>query len=241
MKSYKARGVVLNTIKYGESSVVVNMLTDTFGRQSYIVQGLGSGRGRSSKMAHFQPLSALTFEGLISSKSELHRLRDVQNGILLSSLRFDIRKSTIALFMAEVVYRLVGESERNDDLFDFVWGSIEALDSLDEGVANFHLWFLANISHHLGFAPNADFEEGMIFDMREGRFTHEILLHNDTMSQQNSALLYRLLTADFGELARLPLNRNERRQMLSEMVKYYTLHLESICNVKSISILQEVF
>lgn len=241
MKNYKARGVVLNTIKYGESSVVVNMLTDAFGRQSYIVQGLGSSRGRSSKMAHFQPLSALQFEGLITPKSELHRLREVQSGLRLSTLRYDIRKSTIALFMAEVVYRLVGESERNNELFDFVWNSIEALDSLEEGVANFHLWFLANISHHLGFAPHTDFEEGMIFDMREGRFTYDITLHSDVMSVENAALLHTLLTADFGELARLPLNRNERRQILSEMVKYYSLHLESICNVKSIAILQEVF
>ena len=49
MRSYKARGIVLGTVKYGDKAVIVNMFTDTFGRQSYIVQGLGSGKGRGSK------------------------------------------------------------------------------------------------------------------------------------------------------------------------------------------------
>ena len=149
MRSYKARGIVLGTVKYGDKAVIVNMFTDTFGRQSYIVQGLGSGKGRGSKLAYFQPLFALQFEGIISDKSELHRLKDVQSSIVLQSTPYDIRKSTIALFMAEVLYRLIGESEANSQLFDFVYGSIEALDAIDEGVANFHLWFLANISRFI--------------------------------------------------------------------------------------------
>lgn len=240
-KSYKARGIVLNCVKYGESALIVNMLTDAYGRQSYIVQGIGSVRGRTSKMALFQPLSMLQFEGIISSKSDLHRLRDTQNAVPYATLRFDIRKSTIALFMAEVLYRLVGESERNSDLFDFVWGSVEALDALQEGVANFHLWWLANISRHIGFAPDTEFEQGMIFDMREGRFTAEVPLHNDLMMQCQAKLLHQLLNIDFTEVATLQLNRTERCTMLAELVKYYALHLESICNVRSIAILQEVF
>ena len=73
--------------------------------------------------------------------------------------------------MAEVLYRLVKESERNEALFDFVWGSVEALDALDEGTANFHLWFLAQLSRLLGFAPGNDYAEGDWFGVREGRDT----------------------------------------------------------------------
>ena len=65
MKGYKARGVVLSTVKYGDSGMVVQMLTDKYGRQSYMVQGVRSSRGRGSKMALFQPLFALSFEGLV--------------------------------------------------------------------------------------------------------------------------------------------------------------------------------
>ena len=171
MKRYTARGVVIGTLKYGEKGMVVQMLTSTLGRQSYMVQGLGSRRGHGSRQALFQPMFALEFEGLESPKMEMHRLGEVHAGIVLQSIPFDVKKSAIALFMAEVLYRLVKEYEPNQRLFDFVWGSVAALDALDEGVANFHLWFLANLSRLLGFRPGNDYTPGAWFDIREGLYT----------------------------------------------------------------------
>ena len=143
MKTYKGRGVVLHTLKYGDSSMIVYLLTDVGGRQNFMVQGVRSSGGRGSKAALFQPMFAVEFEGLVSTKMQLHRFREVRSGLVLQSLPFDVRKSTIALFMAEVLYRLVKESEPNPNLFEFVWRSVEALDALGEGTANFHIWFLA--------------------------------------------------------------------------------------------------
>lgn len=241
MKSYKARGIVLNCVKYGDKAVIVQMLTDCLGRQSYIVQGIGSGKSRGSKKALFQPMFALQFEGLISDKSELHRLKDVCSGIVLQQLPYDIRKSTIALFMAEVLYRLIGESEANEELFTFIWGSIEALDALEEGVANFHLWFLTNISRFLGFSPENNYTEGCWFDMREGSYTPIHPLHDKFFNQHYARLLNDLTECDVEYLGEIGLNRTERVEMLSALVDYYTLHLSSIRNVKSIQILQQVF
>ena len=241
MKSYKARGIVLNTVKYGDKSLIVQMITDTLGRQSYIVQGLGSGRGRSSKSALLQPMFALQFEGLISDKGDLHRLKDLQSGIVLQSLPYDIRKSTIALFMAEVLYRLIGESEANDRLFDFVWGSVEALDAIDEGVANFHLWFLANISRFLGFAPGNEYIEESYFDMCEGLYTSIRPLHDRFFNPEYARLLRDLIECDVQYLGEIGLNRTQRADMLHALVDYYTIHLEAIRRVQSIDILQQVF
>ena len=100
MKSYKARGIVLNTLKYGESSMVAHLLTDVGGRRSYMVQGIRSSRGHGSKSALFQPMFAVEFEGLESPRMEMHRFREVHSGIVLQTLPFDIRKTTIALFMS---------------------------------------------------------------------------------------------------------------------------------------------
>ncbi|MBQ7855594.1 MAG: DNA repair protein RecO [Alistipes sp.] len=241
MKSYKARGIVLNTIKYGDTSMVAQLLTDRYGRQSYMIQGVRSSRGKGSKMAHFQPMFALDFEGLTSSKSELHRMREIHNGILLRSTPYDVRKSTIALFMAEVLYRLIGESEENPELFEFVWGSVEALDMLEEGVANFHLWFLANISRFLGFSPGNEYQAGCWFDMREGLFTQIMPLHDEVCPPEAAHLLARLLACRVESLGEIALNRSQRVEMLTLLVSYYSIHLDSIRRVESIRILQEVF
>ena len=241
MKGYKARGVVLSTVKYGESGVVVQMLTDRYGRQSYMIQGVRSSRGRGSKMALFQPLFVLEFEGLESSHSDLHKMREVQNDIVFKSLPYDIRKSTIALFMAEVLYRLVGESEANESLFNFVYNSVRALDEIEEGVANFHLWFLANLSRYLGYFPGNEYRKGWWFDMREGVFVRDMPLHDHAMNAEEAELLRDLTEADLECLGEIPLNREQRVAMLARLVEYYSIHLEAIRSVRSIEILQEVF
>ena len=217
MKSYKARGVVLSTLKYGDSGMVVQMLTDRYGRQSYMVQGVRSSRGRGSKMALFQPLFILEFEGLESSHSDLHKMREVQNGVVFKSVPYDIRKSTMALFMAEVLYRLVGESEANEPLFDFVSNSVMALDEIDEGVANFHLWFLANLSRYLGYFPGNEHQKGCWFDMREGLYTRTMPLHDHVMNEAEAELLRDLTECDLDCLGEIPLNREQRVAMLSRL------------------------
>ena len=241
MKGYKARGVVLSTVKYGDSSMVVQMLTDRYGRQSYMVQGVRSSRGRGSKMALFQPLFVLSFEGLEPPHGDLHKMREVQNDIVFKSVPYDIRKSTMALFMAEVLYRLVGESEANEPLFDFVYHSVQALDEVDEGVANFHLWFLANLSRYLGYFPGNEHQKGCWFDMREGLYVSTMPLHDHLMNPEEAELLRDLTECDLDCLGEIPLNRDQRVAMLSRLVEYYSIHLDAIRSVRSIEILQEVF
>lgn len=241
MKTYKARGVVLHTLKYGDSSLVAHLLTDIGGRRSYMVQGVRSTRGHGSKLALFQPMFTLEFEGLESSRMQMHRFKEVRSGVVLQSVPFDIRKSTISLFMAEVLYRLVKESEPNEALFNFVWGSISALDSLGEGVSNFHLWFLAQLSRLLGFLPGNDYTDGDWFDIREGLYTKTRPAHVCFMIQENARTLNDFMECDVRYLAEIGLNRTQRVDFLNAMLVYYGYHLDAINAVQSVRILQEVF
>lgn len=241
MKRYTSRGVVLSTLKYGDKGMVVHLLTSTHGRQSYMVQGLGSRRGHGSRLALFQPMFAVEFEGLESPRMQMHRFGEVHSGIVLRSVPFDVRKSTIAMFMAEVLYRLVKESEANAMLFDFVWGSVEALDEASEGVANFHLWFLSNLCRFLGFSPGNDYTPEAWFDIAEGLFTAERPPREHAMSQENATILRDMLECDVRYLGEVGLNRCQRVEFLAALMAYYGYHLDTINSVQSIRILQEVF
>lgn len=241
LKTYKARGIVLNSLKYGDSAMVVHLLTDALGRQSYMVQGVRSNRGRGSKLALFQPMFALEFEGLTSSRQQMHRFREVQSGIVLQRMPFDVRRSTIALFMAEVLYRLVKESEPDSQLFDFVWESIGALDRMEEGVANFHLWFLVNLSRFLGFYPGNEYTSGAWFDACEGSYTVQKPPHATVMTPENARLMNDFVECDVRCLAEIGLNRAQRSAFLEALLTYYGYHLDAIHAVQSVRILQEVF
>lgn len=222
--------------------MVVYLLTDTGGRRSYMVQGVRSRNGRGSKLALFQPMFPVEFEGLESSRQQMHRFKEVQGGFVLQSLPFDVRKSTMALFMAEVLYRLVrAYDEPNQALFDFVWNSVGALDSMDEGVANFHLWFLANLSRLLGFRPGNDYTPGAWFDIREGLYSVVRPAHPGVMTQECASLLDRMLSCDVRRLGDVGLNRDRRSEFLNAMLAYFGYHLDAISAVQSVRILKEVF
>ena len=241
MKTYKGRGIVLHTLKYGDTSMVAYLLTDVGGRRSYMVQGVRSRSGRGSKLALFQPMFPVEFEGLESPRQQMDRFKEVRAGFVLQSLPFDVRKSTMALFMAEVLYRLVRESEPNRPLFDFVWGSAEALDAMDEGVPNFHHWFLANLSRLLGFRPGNDYTPGAWFDIREGLYSVVRPAHPGVMTQECASLLDRMLSCDVRRLGDVGLNRDRRSEFLNAMLAYFGYHLDAISAVQSVRILKEVF
>ena len=240
MKTYKARGIVLHTIKYGDSSLVAYLLTDTRGRQSYMVQGVKSTRGHGNKAALLQPMFVLEFEGTESSRAEMHRIREMRAAVPLRTVPFDVRKSTVALFMAETLYRLVREVEANSPLFDFVEEAVTALDTMEEGVANFHLWFMVALSRHLGFFPAGEWREGLWFDIREGIFT-SIQPKGAFFSRENTALLGTLMDISPDDLAALPLNRTRRVDFLNAMLAYFDYHLDATRDIRSVDILREVF
>lgn len=140
-----------------------------------------------------------------------------------------------------MLYRLVKESEANAMLFDFVWGSVEALDAASEGVANFHLWFLSNLCRFLGFSPGNEYMPAAWFDIAEGLYTVTAPPREHAMSQENAMILRDMLECDVRYLGEVGLNRRQRVDFLESLLAYYAYHLDTIHTVQSIRILQEVF
>jgi len=241
LKNYKGRGVVLHTLKYGDSSLVVYLLTDAGGRRTFLVQGVRSRGGRGSKLALFQPMFPVAFEGLESPRQQMDRFREVRAGFALQHLPFDVRKATMALFMAEVLYRLVREREPDGALFDFVWNSVGALDSMEEGVANFHLWFLTNLIRLLGFSPGNDYTPGDWFDLREGLYVPCRPQHPGCMAPEHARTMAELTACDVRRLAAIGLNRAQRVSFLDALLAYLGYHLDAVSAVQSVRILKEVF
>ena len=241
MPTYKSRGIVLHTIKYGERALIAHIYTDHGGRQGYIVQGVRSSRGHGSKGALLQPMFILEFEGIDSNRSELHRMKDMRSLYPLMSIPFDVRKSTISMFMAEVLYRLIREEEANPALFDFLCQSIMTLDSLEDGVANFHLWFLVRLSEFLGFYPGGGYSPGDWFDIKAGEFVKTIPPHKFVIAPDETALLARLMDMPASEIGTVKLSRGQRSAFMEGVLAFFGYHFDAISGVKSLSILKEVF
>ena len=241
MASYKARGIVLHTIKYGDTSMVAHVLTDVYGRRSFLVQGIRSRKGKGNKAAMLQPMFLLEFEGIPSVHSQMDRMKDVVLRPPMHTIPFDVRKSAISLFMAEVLYRLTRDADPNPDLFAFISSSVEALDRMESGVANFHLWFLVQLSAFLGFYPANEYSEGDYFDIVEGAFVDRMPDHAIVMNRPNAALLAELMTCGVEQLGELALARSQRADFLTSLLHYFGYHFDTVYKMQSIRILGEVF
>lgn len=233
---YKARGIVLHSMKYGERKLIIHIFTAQYGRRSYITKLSANNNGRGL----YQPLFILDFDAW-AGRGELHNIEQPQMAFCLGDLPFDIVKSTIALFLSELLYRLIKEGEPDPGLYRFVEESVAELDGMGEGVANFHLWFLVRLTEYMGYAPRDNYEEGYSLDYRNGTYTSEPPLHTLVMPPAEATLFHTLNGCLADELAGIGLAREQRVSMLERLTDLYGFHTDAIYSVNSLRILSEIF
>ncbi|MFO7655776.1 MAG: DNA repair protein RecO [Bacteroidales bacterium] len=130
----KTRGIVLHHIRYGESAIIAHIYTERFGRQSCIVN-YSKSRKSSIKPSSFLPLSLVDLEIYFKEGKEVHRIREVGNNMPLLNIQQEIYKSTIAIFIAELLYKTLREAESNPQMFEFLYHAIQYLDAMSENVS----------------------------------------------------------------------------------------------------------
>src|SRR5580698_284754 len=140
---YKTKGIVLRTVKYGETSIIVSVFTELFGIQSYLVNGVRvSSKKGPGKANLFQPAAILDFIVYHNELKNLQRLREFKWEYLYQHLFFDVLKNSVALFMVELLQKCLKQPEPNPDLFHFAEDAFICLDESEESVvANFALFF----------------------------------------------------------------------------------------------------
>jgi len=238
----KVRGIVLHSIKYGDTSVIAYIYTDLHGRQTYMLNGVRGGNARK-KCSLLQPLFLLDIEAYPERKSStMCRAKEFRASTPLQGISCDVRKSVVALFIGEVLYKLVREEEQNKALFDFLHTNILLLDELEHGVSNFHLYFLAQLARHLGFFPGNSYEQDLpFFDMQNGMFVPFAPKHGEHMDRATTALLGELLDSTFDSLKDIKTNHTQRRVLLRTLLDYYCTHLGMGNPIRSLAVLEEVF
>ncbi|MCD7962361.1 MAG: DNA repair protein RecO [Rikenellaceae bacterium] len=238
MKTYKAKGIVLNSVKYGESGLILYLYTDLFGRQEYIVQGL---RSKGKKNSFFQPLFILDFIGYEPRYGSMHKIKEISLSPPLTTIPFDIRKNTISLFIAELIYRMVREANCDAKLFEFIHDSIITLDNTNEGISNFHMWFLVNLTYFLGIYPGNNYCKDHYFDIIAGEFTKDVSSSHTYFNLEDSEILGKFMNASVSEINDIKLSGLRRSNFLNSLFTFIGYHTDSINKIKSIDVLKEIF
>ncbi|MBL4755599.1 MAG: DNA repair protein RecO [Flavobacteriales bacterium] len=231
---------MLNQINYAESSVVATVYTELFGLQSYIINGVRSKKAKI-KSNILQPLSMLDMGVYNRDKRSLQRIKYANAVNPTSQIGMDIVKGSLAMFIAEVLYRSIREEEPNQDLFNFLSNLISSLEKEEGSVANYHLLFMLDLSNFLGFYPSvSNSVDACYFDKREGVFYKEVPPHGDWLDSETSSLLKLLMGTKLNDVKNLKLSSAQRNDLISHLIAYYNLHLDTRIEIKSHKILQTV-
>lgn len=237
---HKTRGIVLHTISYGEASVIAHIYTEEFGVQSFLLNGVRKPKARFNANL-LQPLCCVELVAFIKPNKSLHRVNEFAAAPSFESIPYDTLKTTIALFLAEVMYRSIREEEKNKALFEFIYNAVLYLDQQQEHFHLFHLLFMMKLSRFLGFYPQNHAEESApVFDMREGVFTNQLPFHTDILDPVTGKNLSKLLDASLDTIHQLTFTATERKTLLRSLVYYYELHQTHGFQLQSMSVLEEV-
>lgn len=235
----KTRGIVLKTIKYSDSSLIVKIFTELFGLRSYLIRGIHNKKNGYFKNS-LQPLNILSLTVTEKYKSNFQSIKEIEHVHLYRSLPYDIKKECITLFMNELLYKTLRQETPDKELFNFIARAMIELDESKEGFENFHLQFMTDLSGYLGFAPRNNYsEKNCLFDLQEGAFVDTIPSHSFWVDRTMSYRLYHLITHS-DEIPKIINGSSIRNELLSKLIEYYRLHISDIGEFKSPRLLHEV-
>ncbi|HTN20375.1 MAG TPA: DNA repair protein RecO [Pelobium sp.] len=237
---HKTKGIVLRTTNYAETSVVAKIYTQKFGLQAYLINGVKKPKAKIP-LNMLQPMHLLDMVVYHKPNGNMQRVKDVSSSPVLQTIPYDIVKSSIVIFLNEMIYKSIKQQHEDEVMFEFIAKSIELLDHSEYGIANFHLIFLLKLTRFLGFHPDLGGAERFnFFDLKEGVFVanqppHTFFIEADLKTQWLQ--LFKNSIENFEELR---ISSPVRKVLLNKIIEYYSFHIEDFGLVKSHEILEEV-
>ncbi len=220
----------------------MDIFTRKKGLQTFIINGVRKARSKVSP-GLFQAGSLVDLVAYFREDKNMHRIKEIHPSTVYSSIPFEIKKGAIVLFLIEICRKTIQTVEENEGLFVFLYNSFIHLDKTKNSVANFHLFFLVQLSEYLGFLPGGSFSKlDCHFDLAEGLFVNTPLDNkSQLLDERHSFLLTQILSGDIYEAHKLICNTSERKELLNQVIIYFRLHVENFNELKSKEILETVF
>ena len=231
---YKSRAIALSYLKQGESSIIAKIFTEEKGLQSFIVKGVRAKKAKR-KLGLFQPLQLLNINATLITKNSLQYISEITIAHNQVSDGIDMKKNFISIFVAEVISKVLLETEKDKALFKFIWELKNNLSNYEKINPNFPLIFLIGLSEQLGFLPSKDQIDGDYFNLEFGEFTNNQQQLNHFIKKDNSYYLRKLL-----ENKDINIPYKNRNKILLHLIQYYKLQHHELKNITSHLIIESL-
>ncbi len=237
------RGIVLRSVKYGETSLISTIFTELYGVQSYMVQGIRSAKNKSHNAGLLQPSTMLDLAVYHNPQKKMQRIREFRPAHIYHSLHEDVIKNSIALFSAELLLKLLPEHALMPELFEFSFDYFVQLDTLPVNeVANFPLWFIVQCSNLLGYPLRGDYSAATPhLNLREGGFTSQSPATSPYVNDEDAKALGELLKENgYTGISKVQMNAAMRYRLLDWYIEFLHQHTQHLGTIRSLAVLQAI-
>lgn len=237
----KTEAIVIRTVKYADSKVIVDMFSRDEGYLSFSVKFANSSKGRLHRQ-FFQPLTLLYIEADVNERQQLHKLREATIAHPYRTLTLDMDKLSISIFISEFLYYTLRGETCNPRLFEFVSDSLVWLDTATSSVYNFHLVFLIKTSLFLGFYPNvSDYNSGDWFDLRNACFVSTKPNHKEYLIPDEACRIQTIMRMNYANGHLFKMSRHDRKRLLEVILDFYRIHIPNFQKMKSLDIISDIY
>lgn len=231
-KIFKSNGVVFRTLKYSETSLILDIYTEVHGLSSYIVSGVRKTKSRKANIYH--PMNILDLVAYNPSES-LSRIKEARYAVTYQMLDRDVIRASLGTYFIDLLRSSIKEKERNPELYAYIISQLLDLDNPESSLRNLPIKMAIELSSYLGFQldPNYSSDEPY-FDLRAGQFVAKDVSHKHVLNLETSIAIYQLVHSRYT----YALDRQMRNEVLDAMMMYYKIHIEGFTELRSLPILR---
>ncbi|HVB03451.1 MAG TPA: DNA repair protein RecO [Chitinophagaceae bacterium] len=240
---HQTRGIVLRSVKYGETSIITTIFTELFGIQSYMVKGArASARGRAPRGNLLQVANMLDMMVYYRENASLQYISEFRLDYVYQPLSTNLIRNAVSLYIAELLLKSLKQPQGHPDLYFLTSQTLKFLDRENETAANIPLYFTLNLASLLGFRFNGSCcPQTPYLDLREGSYMAKPPDHPHFLDADLSARIFQLQLASGPEQATaISLDRETRIRLLNACLSFLEWHLPEFTPMKSPRVLHDL-
>lgn len=238
--NYTTEAIVLQFYPYKDHAAVVKLYSRTSGLITCWAPSIHKKTSRT-KINLLQPLSIIRAEISAKENNNLVKLNGIETAVHTPEIACNIEKSAIAMFLSELLLKLIHESSADDILYTFIRNSVILLAKTTGTCANFHILFMINIAAHSGLLPAVNFSSGKpYFNLQDGIYHAEPTPHPHFLHPDESQWLSILSACKMDDFYKPSIPAHCRKTLLKGLLEFFELHL-ALPPLKSHRVLEEVF
>lgn len=233
----KTQGIILKTVKYRETSLILDILCEGLGISSFIINGVRTAKKNSKhQVCRIPNIVDIVFYAGGQNKG-IKRISDIQFAHLYRDIPFSVHKISMALFMVELTRKCMKHNEGSNDVFLFVKERILHLDLINQHDPSFHILFMIDFAQLLGFGIQNNYSiTRPYFNLAEGHFSQQLPNHHIT-SERDSKLLASFINYDL----KIEYNRADRNNLINLLLQFYRFHIDGFNEVRSFQVFKSLY